>query len=315
MSAAAAAAAAAVALAGGGGGGGGGGGVKPYANCSRVIRFDELERPDAYWELLERIGEGTYGQVFKVRHRATGTLAAKIMESIGDAIEEIEEEYVILNELADHPNLPKFFGIYLKLASVVVAAAPPQLVEEASPLVATAESPQDQVWLVMELCSNGSVIDLVQALHKQGMRLGEHLIAYILRRTLLALHHLHAHNVMHRDIKGHNILIGERGDIKLIDFGVSAHLSHPLARRNTSVGTPFWMAPEVIACEQQMDADYDVRCDVWSLGITALELADSEPPLAELHPMRALFKIPRNPPPTLRSPADWSHDYSDFVAK
>uniref|UniRef100_A0A8C7Y737 non-specific serine/threonine protein kinase n=1 Tax=Oryzias sinensis TaxID=183150 RepID=A0A8C7Y737_9TELE len=86
-------------------------------------------------------------------------------------------------------------------------------------------------------------------------------------------------------------------------------------RRNTSVGTPFWMAPEVIACEQQLDSTYDARCDVWSLGITAIELGDGDPPLSDLHPMRALFKIPRNPPPTLHQPELWSHDFNDFISR
>jgi serine/threonine protein kinase len=209
---------------------------KPYAQCSRVIRFDELERPDVYWDQLESIGEGTYGQVYKVRHKTTGVLAAaKVMDSIGDAIEEIEGEFVILKELAEKcPHLPKLYGIYLRMAN-----AEPVKQGVRSSVV---ESPKDQVWLVMELCPCGSVTDLVQSLHKINMRLGEHLISYILRYTLLALYHLHSHNVIHRDVKGHNILISERGNIKLIDFGVSARVSRTHARRNTSVGTPFWMA-------------------------------------------------------------------------
>ena len=119
---------------------------------------------------------------------------------------------------------------------------------------------------------------------------------------------------MHRDIKGHNILFTEEAEVKLIDYGVSSHTSCTLGRKNTSVGTPYWMAPEVIACEQQLDYSYDMRCDVWSVGITAIELADGDPPLSELHPMRALFQIPRNPPPTLQSPASWSSAFNDFIA-
>ncbi|NXI83001.1 MYO3A protein, partial [Rhipidura dahli] len=97
--------------------------------------------------------------------------------------------------------------------------------------------------------------------------------------------------------------------------GVSAQLTSTRLRRNTSVGTPFWMAPEVIACEQQLDSSYDARCDAWSLGITAIELGDGDPPLADLHPMRALFKIPRNPPPTLQQPELWSPEFNDFINK
>ncbi|RZF36658.1 hypothetical protein LSTR_LSTR017419 [Laodelphax striatellus] len=117
--------------------------------------------------------------------------------------------------------------------------------------------------------------------------------------TMEALVYLHSNHCMHRDIKGHNILLTEEGNVKLVDFGVSSHLQATMGRRNTSVGTPYWMAPEVIACEQQLDSWYDARCDVWSLGITAIELAQGDPPLSDLHPMRALFQIPRNPPPVL----------------
>ncbi|KAG6934263.1 myosin IIIA, partial [Chelydra serpentina] len=108
------------------------------------------------------------------------------------------------------------------------------------------------------------------------------------------LQHLHENKTIHRDVKGNNILLTTEGGVKLVDFGVSAQLTSTRLRRNTSVGTPFWMAPEVIACEQQLDSSYDARCDAWSLGITAIELGDGDPPLADLHPMRALFKIPRS---------------------
>ncbi|KAL0100749.1 hypothetical protein PUN28_019257 [Cardiocondyla obscurior] len=120
---------------------------------------------------------------------------------------------------------------------------------------------------------------------------------------------------MHRDVKGHNILLTEEARVKLVDFGVSSHLAATLARKNTSVGTPYWMAPEVIACEQQLDSSYDSRCDVWSIGITAIELAEGDPPLSELHPMRALFQIPRNPPPSLKNPDVHTTDLTDFIAE
>lgn len=196
---------------------------KPYSQYSQIIKFDELQAPDNDWELLESIGEGTYGEVFKARNLKTGQYAAvKVMESINEVIEEIEEEYMILRDLSNHPNLPKFHGIFMKK-----------------------HNDDDQLWLVLELCSNGSVTDLAKSLIKMGLKLDEPMIAHILRQTLSALEHLHKHHVMHRDVKGHNILITENGTIKLVDFGVSAHLKSSVGRRNTSVGTPFWMAPEV----------------------------------------------------------------------
>ncbi|KAK4296506.1 hypothetical protein Pmani_030996 [Petrolisthes manimaculis] len=165
------------------------------------------------------------------------------------------------------------------------------------------------------MCPRGSVTDLVQALIRRGQKMTELQLGYILKETIDAMVYLHQNKVMHRDIKGHNLLLTDQGNIKLVDFGVSSHLASTWGRRNTSVGTPYWMAPEVIACEQQLDYSYDVRCDVWSLGITALELADGEPPLSEIHPMRALFQIPRNPPPTLDRPVEWSMDFNDFMSE
>ncbi|XP_071416717.1 myosin-IIIa isoform X4 [Pithys albifrons albifrons] len=173
----------------------------------------------------------------------------------------------------------------------------------------------DQLWLVLELCNGGSVTDLVKGFLKRGERMNELIIAYILREALMGLQHLHENKTIHRDIKGNNILLTTEGGVKLVDFGVSAQLTSTRLRRNTSVGTPFWMAPEVIACEQQLDSSYDARCDAWSLGITAIELGDGDPPLADLHPMRALFKIPRNPPPTLQQPELWSPEFNDFINK
>uniref|UniRef100_A0A8C5RBQ0 Myosin IIIB n=1 Tax=Leptobrachium leishanense TaxID=445787 RepID=A0A8C5RBQ0_9ANUR len=142
------------------------------------------------------------------------------------------------------------------------------------------------------LCNGGSVTDLVKSILNCGQRLDEAIISYILYGALLGLQHLHNNRIIHRDVKGNNILLTTEGGVKLVDFGVSAQLTSARLRRNTSVGTPFWMAPEVIACEQQYDYSYDVRCDVWSLGITAIELADGDPPLSAMHPVKALFKIP-----------------------
>ncbi|CAG0923056.1 unnamed protein product, partial [Notodromas monacha] len=167
---------------------------------------------------------------------------------------------------------------------------------------------------LFQLCSGGSVTELVMALLKRDEKLSELQIAYILKSTVMAAAYLHANHCMHRDIKGHNILLTDQADVKLVDYGVSSHLVATLGRRNTSVGTPYWMAPEVIACEQQLDYSYDVRCDVWSLGITAVELADGDPPLSDIHPMRALFQIPRKPPPGLKDPSQWSAKFNDFVA-
>ncbi|XP_070187968.1 myosin-IIIb-like isoform X1 [Littorina saxatilis] len=268
--------------------------LKMYSNFSKVVDFDKLRDPTDTWELGHVIGEGTYGEVCRGYHKKTGEeVAIKVLESIHEMIEEIEEEYQVLRDLSEHPNMPRFYGMYLKRNN----------------------SFDDQIWLVMEICGGGSVTSLVKSLLYQKQNLDELLIAYILKETVHVVRHLHEHNVMHRDIKGHNILITNSGMIKLVDFGVSGHLDSPHGHRKTHVGTPYWMAPEVIACEQQLDYSYDVRCDVWSLGITAIELAEGRPPHADVDPRRALFKIPRSPPPKFSKPQLWSPDFNDFIAK
>ncbi|XP_064018793.1 myosin-IIIa [Pogoniulus pusillus] len=260
----------------------------------KTITFDSFPDPSDTWEIIETIGKGTYGKVFKVLNKKNGSKAAvKILDPVHDIDEEIEAEYNILKALSDHPNVVKFYGMYYK-----------KDVKNG-----------DQLWLVLELCNGGSVTDLVKGFLKRGERMNELIIAYILHEALMGLQHLHENKTIHRDIKGNNILLTTEGGVKLVDFGVSAQLTSTRLRRNTSVGTPFWMAPEVIACEQQLDSSYDARCDAWSLGITAIELGDGDPPLADLHPMRALFKIPRNPPPTLQQPELWSPEFNDFINK
>uniref|UniRef100_A0A2I3HXD1 Myosin IIIA n=1 Tax=Nomascus leucogenys TaxID=61853 RepID=A0A2I3HXD1_NOMLE len=248
----------------------------------KTIIFDNFPDPSDTWEITETIGKGTYGKVFKVLNKKNGQKAAvKILDPIHDIDEEIEAEYNILKALPDHPNVVRFYGIYSKKDKVN----------------------GDKLWLVLELCNGGSVTDLVKGFLKRGERMSEPLIAYILHEALMGLQHLHNNKTIHRDY------------ILSFPLGVSAQLTSTWHRRNTSVGTPFWMAPEVIACEQQLDTTYDARCDTWSLGITAIELGDGDPPLADLHPMRALFKIPRNPPPKLRQPELWSAEFNDFISK
>nr|XP_012145788.1 PREDICTED: myosin-IIIb isoform X2 [Megachile rotundata] len=274
----------------------GGGTNMAYHGLSQHVNFDVIPDPEDRFVLEELIGEGTYGEVYSAHDNETGNkVAIKILENVADNIEEIEEEYLVLRDLSHHPNIPQFHGLFLKRAK------PAQ--------------EEDQLWFVMELCAGGSVTDLVQGLKKKGKRLTDEQIAYILRETVEALVYLHSNHCMHRDVKGHNILLNEDAHVKLVDFGVSSHLVATLARKNTSVGTPYWMAPEVIACEQQLDSSYDSRCDVWSVGITAIELAEGDPPLSDLHPMRALFQIPRNPPPALKNPDIHCPELVDFVTE
>ncbi|XP_038242078.1 misshapen-like kinase 1 isoform X17 [Dermochelys coriacea] len=211
------------------------------------------------------------------------------MDVTEDEEEEIKQEINMLKKYSHHRNIATYYGAFIK-------KSPP--------------GNDDQLWLVMEFCGAGSVTDLVK--NTKGNALKEDCIAYICREILRGLAHLHAHKVIHRDIKGQNVLLTENAEVKLVDFGVSAQLDRTVGRRNTFIGTPYWMAPEVIACDENPDATYDYRSDIWSLGITAIEMAEGAPPLCDMHPMRALFLIPRNPPPKLKS-KKWSKKFIDFI--
>lgn len=232
-----------------------------------------------------QIGSGSYGTVQKARIIKTGKLAAIKVINIedGEDFQDIQNEIAML-EQCKHENIVAYFGSFIKNKSM---------------------------WICMEFCGAGSVSDMYSTL---GRPLEEMEICQIVMYSLRGLEYLHKSHMMHRDIKGGNILLTEDGKVKLADLGVSAQLNSTLSKRKSFIGTPYWIAPEIIAVEMKMGPDgYSSICDVWSLGITAIEFAEMAPPMFELHPMRALYLIPKNPPPKLSEKGKWGKDFREWV--
>lgn len=244
------------------------------------------------------------------------TVAIKIQLFEGEQRSIIDEEYRILRDYSEHPNLPNFYGVYRNKG----------------------DAKSDEIWFVLEVkcfcfrdqahisdalvhdlqyCEGGSAADFVTRLNAANRRISEEHVAYILRETVNALTHLHRNHYVHRDVRGRNILLTAEGEVKLCDFGLTATTGDTMGKRSTCIGSPCWMAPEMFANEaaKRNGELYGSRVDVWALGITAIELGDGVAPFADMHPTRAMFQIVRNPPPNLYRPANWTQNYNDFIAE
>jgi serine/threonine protein kinase len=255
-------------------------------------KFDveELERnwkwsegdPEELFVLEEEIASGSFGSVYKARHVEDNNIyALKIIQpEEDDDVSEFIELHIL--QRCHHPNIVGLLGTWKK---------------------------GDEIFIAQDYCGGGAISDMPQV---WDIELKEEQIALLCRETLRGLKYLHENCIIHRDIKGANILLTESGDVKLIDFGVSAVLATRDEKRNTLIGTPYWMAPEIISNKNGKNP-YDERIDLWSLGITCIELAEKEPPLSEVHPMRALMQIPIRDAPTLQNTKKWSREFVDFV--
>ncbi|XP_078139764.1 uncharacterized protein LOC139923913 isoform X2 [Centroberyx gerrardi] len=253
---------------------------KHYENLRRDVD------PQESWEAKGELGDGAFGKVYKVQNKSSGILAAaKVMEVHNE--EQLKDYITEINILAAcrHGNI-------LTLLDATYF--------------------NGWLWIMLEFCPGGALDDIMLELERG---LSEQQISEVCFQTLQALSYLHHNHIIHRDLKAGNILLTMDARIKLADFGVSAKNTNTLEKRATFIGTPYWMAPEVIQCETSKDTLYGPKADIWSLGVMLIELAEMEPPHHSLNPMRVLLKITKSPPPTLSNPRQWSSHFQDFLRR
>eukprot|EP00300_Choanocystis_sp_HF-7_P002731 c12066_g1_i1.p1 GENE.c12066_g1_i1~~c12066_g1_i1.p1 ORF type:complete len:483 (+),score=119.50 c12066_g1_i1:50-1498(+) len=236
------------------------------------------ENPSRLFRSLLKIGEGGCGSVYYAERISDGTRVAikVISRSAGADMKAVENEIALMKLCSHHPNVVDYQETFLT---------------------------SSELWVVMEYMPGGSLTQML--LFNQ---LTEKQIAYVCREALRALSFLHSENRIHRDIKSDNFLLGMKGEVKLADFGFAAQLTAEGQNRKSVVGTPYWMAPEIIR-----GSKYGVAVDIWSLGIMAIEMADGQPPWIDEPPLRALLLIVTKEPPTVQEPSKWSEHFLDFL--
>jgi len=237
---------------------------------------DYTTRPDL------KIGEGAAGSVYKGTAVQGGfNVAIKKLPLSQQNMKLLITEIAIMKSCS-HANIVTYYGSYLEA---------------------------ETLWVVMELMDHGCVTDLLDQ-YPNGLRLNEGQIAYFIRETLKGLAYIHSKKRIHRDIKSDNLLLNSSGAVKIADFGYAAQLNQRRQKRQTVVGTPYWMAPELIRGQ-----NYGVGVDVWSTGILMMELAEGEPPYMDFPPLRALFLITSKGIPPLRDEKKWSQDCQQFLSQ
>lgn len=239
--------------------------------------------PEELFNIVEELGKGSYGSVYQAIHLPSGKeVALKVLKlDVLTDIKELKAEISLLSKISS-PHVVKYYGSYIKNRTL---------------------------WISIEYCDAGSALDMLVQLKKPFTELQ---FITLLGQVLHGLNYLHTMSppTIHRDIKSGNILLNSKGQVKLADFGVATQLSDTLAKRQTQIGSPFWMAPEII-----QESPYGTKVDIWSLGITAIELLQMKPPHWEHGSIRALFLIATKPPPTLDEPDKFSSELNDFISR
>jgi len=252
----------------------------------KKLKLEELvcsEDPTKRYSNEEKIGEGAAGQVFSALDKQTNRKVAIKKMKLDEESSKLLASEIHMMKSSNHGNIVDYVESYIV---------------------------GGELWVVMEFLSNGMLTEWLEQYPNGDCRMDEPEIAFVCREILQALSYIHSLHRIHRDIKSDNVLIGEDGSIKLADFGYAAQLTQQKSKRTTVVGTPYWMAPEVI-----QGTDYDYKVDVWSLGIMLMEMTDGEPPYMEFPPLRALFLITTQGIPGLKEPQKWSPECKDFLAK
>jgi len=251
---------------------------KPVTLQELVSKAD----PTSLYPHMEKIGEGAAGEVFAAMDSKLGkNVAIKKMEINGENMKLLITEIGIM-KTSRHENIVNYMDSFI--------------VDER------------YLWVVMDFMDGGCLTDVMEQFDQ--LKMTEPQISFVCRQTLRALSYIHGLHRIHRDIKSDNILLGMDGSIKLADFGFAAQLTQKQQQRNTVVGTPYWMAPELIRGH-----DYGTKVDIWSLGIMLMEMAEGEPPYMEFPPLRALFLITTKGIPPLKEPQKWTPEFTDFYNK
>ncbi|CAG0885232.1 unnamed protein product [Darwinula stevensoni] len=257
-------------------------------DTKRRRTFDHIRTdadPKDVWHIVGELGDGAFGKVYKAQHKEKQILAAAKICELEDEedLSDFTIEIDILSE-CQHPNVVGLYEAFFF---------------------------EGKLWMLIEYCDGGALDSIMVDLDKP---LNEPQIAYVCQSMCQALDFLHRNRVIHRDLKAGNVLLTMDAGVKLADFGVSAKNRYTLQKRDTFIGTPYWMAPEVVSCETFRDHPYDFKVDIWSLGITLIEFAQMEPPNHEMSPMRVLLKIQKSEPPKLNQPQKWSRSFNEFIA-
>jgi len=258
--------------------------IKPSVEVKEYELSDLVNKVDNPRELyvnLEKCGEGAAGEVFlAIEKNSNRKVAIKKMD-LGKENQKLLITEISIMKTSQHESIIEYVDSFAL---------------------------EGQLWVVMEYMDGGCLTDILEE-YESAVQLTELQIAYICKQTLLGLEYIHSLNRIHRDIKSDNILLNTSGAIKIADFGYAAQLNSPKSKRATIVGTPYWMAPELIRGQE-----YNFKVDIWSLGIMVMEMAEGEPPYMEYPPLRALFLITTKGIPGLKAPESWSVEFKKFVA-